>query len=35
MLEMLVQCMLRLENSNNRDFPNKVRKLIAEATKID
>lgn len=35
MLEMLKQCLYRVENANHGDFPNKIRKLIEEATKID
>ena len=34
MLEMLKQCFYRLENSNHRDFPNKIKQLIKEATEL-
>ncbi len=34
MLEMLKQCLYRVENANHGDFPEKVRKLIKEATNI-
>jgi hypothetical protein len=34
MLEMLKQCLYRLENSNHRDFPNKIKQLIKEATEL-